>query len=164
MTKFDEINQKAWEIAAFSIMFKNKKFETYSNGQIRNIFELAKSKNFEKDIDVYIKRYSPQPARGQRPQEVAKELKEMKLLNETIANMIKEQFKKWKPAEKMKFSQYLMWNIKIIEQRMPKIDDIKLVLDCEKIKYPNNILDRLTAISKNNIQPEQRKKYKDRRK
>jgi hypothetical protein len=162
MTEFEEINQKAWEIAAMSIMFKNRKFEAYSNGQIRNIFELAKSKNFENDIDTYVKKYSPQPAQGQRPQDIEQELKEMKGLNEIIANVIRENFKKWKLAEKMKFSQYLMWNIRIIEQRMSKIDniridEIKLILDCENIKDQNKILDHLVTISKNNIREKRRR-------
>ncbi|KCZ73379.1 hypothetical protein ANME2D_00445 [Candidatus Methanoperedens nitroreducens] len=168
MTGLDDINQKAWEIAALSIMLKSGRFETYSNGQIRGFFELAKSKDFEKGIDAHIKGYTPQPSRGQRPQDIEEELQEMKKRNESIANNIKAIFKNLKPAERMRFSQYLMWNIKIIEQRMPKIEEIKLVLDCERIKDPKVIIDHLTAISRTDHvrtprKSERRERYQDRR-
>ncbi len=166
--KLDELNQKAWDIAARSIMFKNGKFETYSNGQIRGFFELAKSSNFERDLEAQLKKYSPQPSHGQRPQDIAGELQKMKALNENIGSDIKSIFKNLTPAERMRFSQYLMWDIKIIEQRMPKIDEIRLVLKCEKVKDPNVIIDQLSALSKTvNVQSprksEQRKRYQDRR-
>lgn len=157
MNEIEETNQKAWEIAAQSIMFKNGEFTTYSKSQIRGIFELAKSNNFDKDIEAHIKKYSPQPSRGQRPQDAADELQKMKALNEAIANNIKIIFKTMEPEEKMRFSRYLMWNIKIIEQRMPKIDDIQLVLDCEKVENPRVIIDHLTALSKTNYVQSHRK-------
>ncbi len=166
MTGVEEINQKAWEIAAQSIMNRNGEFTTYSNSQIRGIFELAKSNNFEKDIEAHISKYSPQPSRGQRPQDIAEELRKMKALNENIANNIKIIFKTLNPAERMRFSQYLMWNIKIIEQRMPKIEAIQLVLECEKVQNQKAIIDHLTTL-KNYVQSprksDQKERYQDRR-
>src|SRR5574341_1451287 len=154
MTDLEELNQKAWEIAAQSIMLKNNRFEAYSNGQIRGFFELAKSRNFENDLEANIRKYSPQPSRGQKPQDIAGELQKMKQLNVNIANNIKSLFRTMKTTtERMRFAQYLMWNIKIIEQRLndkenPGIEKLKLALDCEKVKNPQVIIDHLMALSK----------------
>lgn len=164
----DEINQKAWEMAVQMIMVQNRTFEAYSKGQIRRVFELARLDNFEKYIDSLITKYNPQPSRGQKPQEIAGELQKMKVMNENFANNIKIIFKSLKPAERMRFSQYLMWNIKIIEQRMPEIEGIKLILDCEKVKKTTFIIDHLVSLSKTNYiqsprKSEQRERYHDRR-
>ncbi len=129
MTKLEVINQDAWEIAAQSIMFKDRKYEAYSNKQIRGFFELARSLNFENDLEAHIKKYTPQPSRGQRPQEISRELLKMKELNEKIGRCIKDEFKKLSPEDRMRFSQYLIWNIKIMEQCKLDINKIKLVLD-----------------------------------
>lgn len=168
MTDFEVINQDAWEIAAQSMMFKNRQYEAYSNKQIRGFFELARSGNFENDLEAHIRRYTPQPSRGQKPQEIARELQKMKELNENIGRSIKAEFKKLVPVERMRFSQYMIWNIKIMEQRMPEIEKIKLVLDCEKVKNTQIIIDHLTRLSKTVTdqsprKSEQRERYQDRR-
>lgn len=168
MTDFEVINQDAWEIAAQSMMFKDRKYEAYSNKQIRGFFELARSGNFENDLEAHIRRYTPQPSRGQKPQEIARELQKMKELNENIGRSIKAEFKKLVPVERMRFSQYMIWNIKIMEQRMPEIEKIKLVLDCEKVKNTQIIIDHLTRLSKTVTdqsprKSEQRERYQDRR-
>lgn len=168
MTEPDIINQDAWEIAAQSMMFKDRKYETFSNKQIRGFFEIAKLRNFEAELEAHIKKYTPQPSRGQRPQEIPLELHTMKELNEKIGQSIKIEFQKLVPAERMRFSQYLMWNIKIMEQCKLDINKIKLVLDCEKVKNSQTIIDHLIRISKTatNQSPrksEQRERYQDRR-
>ncbi len=168
MTEFDVINQDAWEIAAQSMMFKDRKYEAYSNKQIRGFFELAKSRNFDNDLEAHIKKYTPQPSRGQRPQEIGRELQKMKELNENIGRCIKDEFKKLAPAQRMRFSQYLIWNIKIMEQCKLDINKIKLILDCEKVKNTQKIIDHLTALSKGVTdqsprKSEQRERYQDRR-
>lgn len=168
MTEFEVINQDAWEIAAQSMMIKDRKFEVYSNKQIRGYFELAGSRDLENDLEAHIKKYTPQPSRGQRPHEVGRELQKMKELNEKIGRSIKDEFKKLAPAERMRFSQYLMWNIKIMEQCKLDINKIKLVLDCEKVKNSQKIIDLLTALSKGVTdqsprKSEQRERYQNRR-
>lgn len=155
MIEYEVINQKSWEIAAKSIMQKGRTFETYSKGQIRWIFELSKSINFENDIQSFILKYTPQPSRGQRPKkDIAGELNRMKILNENVAKELLF-LKGWKPQERMKFSQYLMWNLRIIEQVLNDrdnsgVDKLKLVLECEKVKDQKVIIDILTALSKAN--------------
>jgi len=161
------INQKSWEIAAKSIMLKGRAFETYSKGQIRRIFELAKSNNFENDINSFIIKYTPQPSRGQRPQDIAGELKKMKALNENVARELMF-LKNWKPEDRMKFSQYLMWDLRILEQGLndrnnPGIEKIKLVLECEKVGDQKIIIDTITALSKTNYadQSPRKSEYRD---
>ncbi|MBE0521933.1 MAG: hypothetical protein IBX39_06670 [Candidatus Methanoperedenaceae archaeon] len=144
----DDINQKAWELAAGSIMYKNRKFETYSNKQIRGFFELAKSKNFDKDIDSHIRKYNPQPSQGQNLHKIAGELNKMKELNESTGNKFKEISRGLSAGDRMKLSQYLMWNIKIIENEIGDIDKLKLILDCENVKEPEHIIEYLTRLSK----------------
>jgi len=168
MTELDIINQDAWEIAAQSMMFKDRKYETFSNKQIRGFFEIAKLRNFEAELEAHIRKYTPQPSRGQRPQEIPRELQKMKELNENIGQCIKIEFQKLAPAERRRFSQYVIWNIKIMEQCKLDINKIKLVLDCEKVKNSQTILDHLIRISKTVTdqsprKSEQRERYQDRR-
>jgi len=171
MIEYGVINQKSWEIAAKSIMRKSGVFETYSKGQIRRIFELAKSRDFQKDIDSFIVKYSPQPSgkhKQQRQQDIAGELREMKGLNENVAKELMF-LKGWRPEEIMKFSQYLMWNLRIIERVLnnrdnPGVEKLKLVLECEKVKDQKVIIDTLTALSKTNYENRSPRKseYSDR--
>jgi hypothetical protein len=173
MIEYEVINQKSWEIAAKSIMQKGRTFETYSKGQIRRIFELAKSNNFENDIQAFIVKYTPQPSLGQRPQDIAGELNRMKILNENLAKELMF-LKGWRPQERMKFSQYLMWDLRIIEQALndrdnPGLEKLKLILECEKVRDQKVIIDILTALSKTNYadrtprKSEYREKYQNRR-
>lgn len=152
MIEYEVINQKSWEVASKSIMLKGRTFETYSKGQIRRIFELAKSNNFENDIQSFIVKYTPQPSRGQRPQDAADELEKMKKLNENVAKELMF-LKGWRPEEIMKFSQYLMWNLRIIEEGLNDrngFEKLKLILDTEKVNDQKIIIDTLIALSKPN--------------
>jgi len=145
--KLEEINQKAWEIAAQSIMLKNREFEAYSHKQIRGFFELAKSKNFEKDIEGHIHRYQPQPSQRGNPREIQAQLTQMRELNRAVGGSIKEYCKNLKADEKLRFFQYLLWNIKIIENRIRETEKIQLIHTCERVKRPETIINQLKNLT-----------------
>jgi hypothetical protein len=148
---FDEINQRAWEIAAQAMLWKNNKFEAYSHKQIRGFFELAKSPSFEENIEAHIHRYQPQPTQREKPRETqAQMLEERREVNKKVGDRIKKLCESLKPDEKTRFFQYLLWNVKIIENLSSEnpIEKITLVLTAEQIKNPQSVIEHLTKLKR----------------
>lgn len=148
------INRHAWRIASQAMVAKGNKVEAYSTGQIRFFFEQARSSGFEAGISNKIRGYRPQPPDG-RSGNIGQVREEMKILtdiNSSIGSQVISVMKMLEPEERIRFAQYLLWNVKIIEQMRGDTERIRTILRAEKIDEPDEILNQLKKIPRLNSQ------------
>ncbi len=140
-----DINQKAWEIAASSMIRKGKRIESYSSGQIRFFFEQAKSARFESGIKNQLFRYSPQPSDGRRGNaaEVIADMNQRKEIHKKVGSDVISVMKGLSTQERIRLAQYLLWNIRIIEQFGGDDSKIRTVLLAEQVRDPDAVLEKI---------------------
>jgi hypothetical protein len=118
---FLTLNATAWDIASLAMVRKGRDVSAYSTSQIRKFFALAQTSDTELSyaIDEAIKTYSPQPAKlvfGTSPVMDAQQIEGQKKKNTLIGERIKSAFSDMDAPARTRFMQYLIWDIKIIEQ------------------------------------------------
>ncbi len=152
------INRHAWSIASQAMVVKGNRVEAYSTGQIRFFFEQARSSSFETTIKNKIQEYRPQPPDGRsgNMMQVREEMKKLSDINSSVASQVISVMKMLEPEERIRFAQYLLWNVKIIEQMKGDINRIKTILRAEKVDEPDEILNCLKKIPKLNVQNQNR--------
>jgi hypothetical protein len=148
------INRHAWRIASQAMVAKGNRVEAYSTGQIRFFFEQARSSGFETSISNKIEGYRPQPPDGRSGNigQVSEEMKKLTDINSSVGSQVISVMKMLEPEERIRFAQYLLWNVKIIEQMSGDPERIRTILRAEKIDEPDEILNQLKKISELNSQ------------
>lgn len=152
------INRHAWRIASKAIVAKGNRVEAYSTGQIRFFFEQARSSGFETGISNKIRGYRPQPPDGRSGNigQVREEMKKLTIINSSVGSEVISVMKMLKPEERIRFAQYLLWNVKIIEQMKGNTERIRTILRAEKVDEPDEILSQLEKIPRLNSQNQNR--------
>jgi hypothetical protein len=140
-----DMNQKAWEIAASAMIRKGKEIECYSTGQVRFFFEQARSSRFEHIIKEQQDRYSPQPSdgRGGNDPKVIDEMKIRKGIHKKVGSEVISAMKGLSARDRMRFVQYLLWNIRIIEQLRGDESKIRQILRAEQVRNPDAVLEKI---------------------
>ncbi len=140
-----DMNQKAWEIAASAMVRKGKGLESYSTGQVRFFFEQARSSRFEHTIKEQQDRYSPQPSdgRGGNDSKVIADMNLRKGIHKKVGTEVISAMKGLSAQERMRFVQYLLWNIRIIEQLHGDESKIRQVLRAEQVRNPDAVLEKI---------------------
>lgn len=143
-----DMNQKAWEIAASAMVRKGRGIESYSTGQIRFFFEQARSSRFEHTIKEQQDRYSPQPSdgRGGTDSKVIADMNLRKGIHKRVGTEVISAMNGLSTQDRMRFVQYLLWNIRIIEQLHGDESKIRQVLRAEQVKNPQAVLDKIPRI------------------
>ncbi|MCA1917601.1 hypothetical protein [Methanospirillum hungatei] len=143
-----DLNQKAWEIAASAMIRKGKDIESYSIGQVRFFFEQARSSRFEHTIKEELDRYSPQPSdgRGGNDPKVIAEMNARKNINKKVGSEVISVMKGLSVRERMRFVQYLLWNIRIIEQLHGDESKIRQVLCAEQVRNPDAVIEKIPKV------------------
>ncbi|MDD1724401.1 MAG: hypothetical protein LUQ07_04660 [Methanospirillum sp.] len=145
----DHLNRMAWQVAVLAMIPGSKGVELYSAGQVRFFFEQARSSRFETAIQKQMTQYNPQPSDGRSGRDERKIQTEMKNLRETnkaVGNGVIAAMKLLSPGERVRFTQYLLWNTKIIEQFRGNPDTIRNILLAEQVENPGEILDGLPKV------------------
>jgi hypothetical protein len=151
-----EMNQRAWEIAALSMMPKGRDVAAYSTTQMRKFFALAQQKDEDipRKMNEAIQSYTPQPARSQGGMPDRREqqnLAEQRKKNAVIGEKVIDAFTGMDAGMRTRFIQYLMWDVKIIEQGFSMYPSdplvwIKKLLDAEGISRQEQILNDLKSL------------------
>ena len=151
-----DMNQKAWEIAAMAMIRKGRVIESYSTGQVRFFFEQARFSRFKSAIKTQQSQYSPQPSDGRSgndPRAIA-DMRQRVEKNKRWGRRSLSLMEVLPARERMRFVQYLLWNIKIIEQLGGNKERIGKVLSAELVRDPEAVLEKL---------PEMQNQQRDRR-
>jgi len=117
---YPEMNRIAWEIATLAMVRRKEGVGPYSTTQIRKFLALAQVPDAELStvIDVAIRDYQPRPALqfGGTTATQEEDLKMREVKNACIGEKLKGAFAMMDVPSRTRFMQYLIWDIKIIEQ------------------------------------------------
>lgn len=158
-----EINVFAWELAVLAMFKVNRGLEPYSTTQVRKILEAAAAPDALSRLQKLRSDYNPAPPQGKSPEHASGFLKSKREKNSAFVQRLIEVIRDNDRESIQQLSQYILWNIKILENDRIENDltdfigRLELLLQCEDIDG-EGIVDKIKEIAVSGQGP--RKTYK----
>lgn len=149
MSNISDINNAAWNLAIVSLMKDRNKIVPYSTSQIRNIINASQSEDFLVDVKKAIDDYKPAPPQGLKEQDrKAQENMQIKReKNRQLGKSLMDFMSGRNSKDVQLLLKYTLWNIKIIKELNKNNKAMSLLLECEGVDKPEEILSKINRLS-----------------
>jgi ribosomal protein L29 len=132
MTDVSRLNEYSWELASLAMLNENGNLQPYSVSQVRKAIAATLSEDSMERLQKLRSDYNPAPPQGKRPEQSRHILNNKREKNNAFIQRLIEIIRNNDRDFVQQLSQYIFWNIKILEQK-EVMGKLKLLLECEGI-------------------------------